>query len=586
MAAQSIPISVHGHGDQKEENEIRCRSCTRERWWRTAGTRRANADRGPTPGRWDTWEEMSGYPTEDPRADESRVDGTETGREGGFLPAVREDTLALMKRPTDNPMVLGPKIPVPEQSFPASQLFTEEQMKQAEEMDKKAPLFSGAGALRDVPASSAGGAHLALEDLTMGNAFATPEVRRPAFLADEEQKMTETPSPLWRMTTGGGFSGGLHPGVYGGVHNGMHGYGAMPDLVMAILHQAQQENERLRTEYASMAAELDSMRRAKLELEAEKETHEKVDFETPESQLGKKQKSSEVDLEEERMGLYDVTPMEQFQKLQTMMDEAVEPKHEVEDYQVLHAAHIEERSRRFCRRRRTERTWGGWMRDRDHQGREEMELETMPTRPRVGMRHRILRVKNECRSRWMWWPGWWCTCLRTSPRMMTNGAGETWCNTIADDAGTWWYRTNRLWGLADYDRAGDDRLEWWYSHFWWAKVMQECDIWYKDWLCEVATIAEGDVFHPTFGGAEEAEADEGGTQSYEHVDGCNPEWCQGRADQHEGPVPDEARLQADDALPTWWHSGKDGGFETAGRSWWTTKSRSYSGSTTKMDQLA
>ena len=73
---------------------------------------------------------MSGNPTEDPRADESRVDGTETGREGGFLPAVREDTLALMKPPTGNPMVLGPKIPVPEQSFTALPLFTEEQMKQ------------------------------------------------------------------------------------------------------------------------------------------------------------------------------------------------------------------------------------------------------------------------------------------------------------------------------------------------------------------------------------------------------------------------------------------------------------------------
>ena len=39
------------------------------------------------------------------------------------------------------------------------------------------------------------------------------------------------------------------------------------------------------------------------------------------------------------MGLYDMTPMEQFQKLQTMMDKAVEPKPEVEDRQVLHAAH-------------------------------------------------------------------------------------------------------------------------------------------------------------------------------------------------------------------------------------------------------
>ena len=68
---------------------------------------------------------MSGNPTEDTRADESRVDGTETGREGGFLPAVREDTLALMKPPAGN-LVLGPKIPVPEQSFTALPLFTEE----------------------------------------------------------------------------------------------------------------------------------------------------------------------------------------------------------------------------------------------------------------------------------------------------------------------------------------------------------------------------------------------------------------------------------------------------------------------------
>ena len=36
--------------------------------------------------------------------------------------------------------------------------------------------------------------------------------------------------------------------------------------------------------------------------------------------------------------------------------------------------------------------------------------------------------------------------------------------------------------------------------------------------------------------------DEGGTQSYEHVDGCNPEWCQGRADQHEEPFPDELKI--------------------------------------------
>lgn len=39
------------------------------------------------------------------------------------------------------------------------------------------------------------------------------------------------------------------------------------------------------------------------------------------------------------MGLYEMTPMKQFQKLQTMMDEAVEPKPEVEDRQVPHGAH-------------------------------------------------------------------------------------------------------------------------------------------------------------------------------------------------------------------------------------------------------
>ena len=87
-------------------------------------------------------------------------------------------------------------------------------------------------------------------------------------------------------------------------------------------------------------------------------------------------------------------------------------------------------------------------------------------------------------------------------------------------------------------------------------------MWYKDYVklrpLQKATFS----IQPS-----EELVDEGGTQSYEHVDGCNPEWCQGRADQHEEPFPDEDRLQADDALPTWWHSGEDGGFETAGRSW-------------------
>lgn len=47
------------------------------------------------------------------------------------------------------------------------------------------------------------------------------------------------------------------------------------------------------------------------------------------------------------------------------------------------------------------------------------------------------------------------------------------------------------------------------SHFWWMKVMQECEMWYS----QAEAIAEGDVFHPAFGGAEGAEVDQpGGTQ--------------------------------------------------------------------------
>ena len=53
----------------------------------------------------------------------------------------------------------------------------------------------------------------------------------------------------------------------------MHGYGALLDPVMQILHQAQQENEMLRTEPACMASELDDLRRAKLELEAEEDAY-------------------------------------------------------------------------------------------------------------------------------------------------------------------------------------------------------------------------------------------------------------------------------------------------------------------------
>ena len=102
-------------------------------------------------------------------------------------------------------MVLGPKQPVSMQRLPMLPLFSEEQMEQVEEMDQKAPMISGARALRDDPALSARGAHLTLEDGPRENAFQTPEVRRPAFLADEEQRRTGTPSPLRTMTPGGGF---------------------------------------------------------------------------------------------------------------------------------------------------------------------------------------------------------------------------------------------------------------------------------------------------------------------------------------------------------------------------------------------
>eukprot|EP00435_Cladocopium_sp_Y103_P024522 s4675_g6.t1 len=86
---------------------------------------------------------------------------------------------------------------------------------------------------------------------------------------------------------------------------------------MQILQQKQSRRMRLRNEHAYMVGELDNLRRAKLALEAEKDARdEKADFEMPESQLEKARRSSEADLEEERMGLYDMTPMNHFQKLQ------------------------------------------------------------------------------------------------------------------------------------------------------------------------------------------------------------------------------------------------------------------------------
>ena len=77
------------------------------------------------------------------------------------MPVVKADMLALMKPVTGKPMVLGPKQPAPTQRLPMLPLFSQEQMKQVEEMDQ-APMISGARALRDEPASSAREACLAL----------------------------------------------------------------------------------------------------------------------------------------------------------------------------------------------------------------------------------------------------------------------------------------------------------------------------------------------------------------------------------------------------------------------------------------
>ena len=156
---------------------------------------------------------------------------------GTHCQSLSEFILSHLLPPGTSPNIAAPMFP----------LFSDEQM---EEMEARAPLISRARALRGDPASASSGTQLALEG-QQKFVFEMPEVRRPAFLADEEQRrgsMPRTPSPPLSMRLGGGVHPGALPaGVYGGVHNEMRGFGAMPVLVVQILHQAQQENERLRT---------------------------------------------------------------------------------------------------------------------------------------------------------------------------------------------------------------------------------------------------------------------------------------------------------------------------------------------------
>ena len=153
---------------------------------------------------------------------------------GTHCQSLSEFILSHLLPPGTSPNIAAPMFP----------LFSDEQMKQMEEMEARAPLISRARALRGDPASASSGTQLALEG-QQKFVFEMPEVRRPAFLADEEQRrgsMPRTPSPPLSMRLGGGVHPGALPaGVYGGVHNGMRGFGAMPDLVVQILHQAQQE---------------------------------------------------------------------------------------------------------------------------------------------------------------------------------------------------------------------------------------------------------------------------------------------------------------------------------------------------------
>ena len=77
------------------------------------------------------------------------------------------------------------------------------------------------------------------------------------------------------------------------------------------------------------------------------------------------------------------------------------------------------------------------------------------------------------------------------------------------------------------------------SHFWWMKVMQACDMWYKD-SAKLRPLQKA-----TFSIQPSGEL--------RKLKWTNPQWCQRGVNQHE-----EDCLQADDALPTWLHSGEDG----------------------------
>ena len=185
-------------------------------------------------------------------------------------------------------------------------LFTSEQVKQFEEMQRRAPMLYGSPQMiQGGPENEARGSGLALED---------GQVERPTFLpAERPPSLMMDPQMVYQQQ------------------------------MMQYFFMLQQENAQLKMEQEQLRVEQEALKERLKEKEerrvfeasqqegeaSRKAKQEMEGFQTPDSQqqgvrtADDQGGKSKDDLESERRRLYDLTPMEQYDELQKMMDAAV-----------------------------------------------------------------------------------------------------------------------------------------------------------------------------------------------------------------------------------------------------------------------
>ena len=187
--------------------------------------------------------------------------------------SVEENQLEVFEHPAGPPMTLMP--------VAARPLFSPAQMRELEDAQRKAShLYGGPQGLPE----------------------ASPP--RPKFLEDETAKPT---APQEGLTEASGEAVGrsMEKALGGGL-------GGDPGNLMKMVYDLYQENQMLRNEMTTRELDRGSLEAAAVGAPKEKEG----EFATPEE--------LKPEVERARDELYALTPMEQFQRLQQMMDEATE----------------------------------------------------------------------------------------------------------------------------------------------------------------------------------------------------------------------------------------------------------------------